>query len=316
MQAISLLTALVLLLPVAWPQNRGSSPSNSNDGAIKLNARLVNLNVKVLDQSGKPLAKLKREDFVVLEDNVPQEVTYFEPVTAPINLLLLIDLSGSIGSKFKAMRKAARKFVESLGRDDRVAVATFTTRFHLISAFTTDKDVLKKRIDRLVDPGGDTAFYDAAWSALDLLLGNANTRKSLVILTDGVDSAEIPKEEGSKRTFEELLARIEEEDASIYPIYFDTEPEVSGGDYTPQVFAIARKQLETLAEQTGGQYFRASRTEDLDGVYKRVAAELHSFYSVAYPARDARNDGRWRKIVVTVNRPGVKARTKRGYHAR
>jgi hypothetical protein len=71
-----------------------------------------------------------------------------------------------------------------------------------------------------------------------------------------------------------------------------------------RVFATARKQLEALAEQTGGSYFRASRAEDLDGVYESVAAELHSFYSLAYTAKDPRNDGRWRKITIKVNRQG------------
>jgi len=316
MAVITLLTALALLLPATWQQIPASNVSRRDESATRLNARLVNLNIKVVDPSGRPVPLLKREDFLVLEDNVPQEVTYFEPVAAPVNLLLLLDLSGSIGSKLQAMKKAARKFVDSLGRDDRVAVATFTTRFRAVSDFTTDKSLLKKRIDRIVNPGGDTALYDAAWSALDSLGAIANARSALVILTDGVDSAFIPDEQGSKHGFDELMTRVEEEDATIYPIYFDTEPGVVGGAYTPHIFAKARKQLEALAEQTGGSYFRASRAEDLDGVYKSVAAELHSFYSLAYPAKDARNDGRWRKIAIKVNRAGVKARTKRGYYAR
>ncbi|HLF82928.1 MAG TPA: VWA domain-containing protein [Blastocatellia bacterium] len=316
MTVITLLTALTLLLPAIWQQTPVSNVSSRDENAIRLNARLVNLNIKVVDPAGRPVPQLTREDFVVLEDNVPQAVTYFQPVAAPVNLVLLLDLSGSIGSKLQAMKKAARKFVDSLGRDDRVAVATFTTRFQAVSDFTTDKGLLKKRIDSIVNPGGDTALYDAAWSALDSLGGTANARSALVILTDGVDSAFIPDEHGSKHGFDELLTRVEEEDATIYPIYFDTEPKVVGGAYTPQVFAKARKQLETLAEQTGGSYFRASRAEDLDGVYKSVAAELHSFYSLAYPAKDATNDGRWRKIAIKVNRAGVRARTKRGYYAR
>lgn len=316
MAVITLLTALALVLPAIWQQTPASTVSKREERAVRLNVRLVNLNIKVVDPSGKPVPQLKREDFVVLEDNVPQEVTYFQPVAAPVNLMLLLDLSGSIGSKRQAMKKAARKFVDSLGRDDRVAVATFTTRFRAVSDFTTDKSLLKKRIDAIVNPGGDTALYDAAWSALDSLGGTADARSALVILTDGVDSAFIPDEQGSKHGFDELMTRVEEEDATIYPIYFDTEPEVVGGAYTPQVFAKARKQLEALAEQTGGSYFRASRAEDLDGVYKSVAAELHSFYSLAYPAKDATNDGRWRKIAIKVNRAGVKARTKRGYYAR
>jgi Ca-activated chloride channel family protein len=316
MLAITLITTLTLLLPSFRQQTPVSSLPRREENSIKLNARLVNLNIKVVDLSGRPVSQLKRDDFVVLEDNVPQEVTYFEPVAAPVSLLLLLDLSGSIGSKLEAMKKAAKKFVDSLERDDQVAIASFTTRFQAVSDFTNDRGKLKKSIDHIFNPGGDTALYDATWEALDALRGRAQARSALVILTDGVDSAFIPNEQGSRRGFEELMMRVEEEDATIYPIYFDTEPEVVGGDYTPRVFAKARTQLEALAEQTGGSYFKASRAEDLDGVYKRVASELHSFYSIAYPAKDAKNDGRWRKIAITVNRAGVKARTKRGYYAR
>jgi VWFA-related protein len=316
MQAISLLTLFAVLLPLTGQKGSVSKVSTREDSAIKLHARLVNLNVKVSDQTGRPVPRLKPENFIVLEDNIPQEVTYFQPVAAPVNLLLLLDLSGSIGSKLHVMKKAAKRFLDSLARDDKIAIATFTTRFHSISDFTNDRGLLKKRVDEIVNPGGDTALYDAAWSALDSLDRNANTRNALVILTDGVDSRFIPDEEGSKHDFGELMMRVEEEEATVYPIYFDTEPEVVGGAYTHEVFAKARKQLEALAEQTGGSYFRASRAEDLDTVYKSVASELHSFYSLAYSAKDARNDGRFRRISIKIDREGVKARTKRGYYAR
>src|SRR5215813_1447335 len=316
MHAIAVITLFAVLLPLSGQQSSVSKVSTREDSTIRLNARLVNLNVKVFDKDGRPIPRLKPENFTVLEDNIPQEVTYFQPVAAPVNLLLLLDLSGSIGSKLQIMKKAAKKFVDSLARDDKIAIATFTTRFHSVCDFTNDKGLLKTRVDAIVNPGGDTALYDAAWSALDSLDRNSNSRNALVILTDGVDSAFIPDEQGSKREFADLMMRVEEEEATIYPIYFDTEPQVVGGAYTPQVFAKARRQLEALADQTGGSYFKASRTEDLDQVYKRVAAELHSFYSLAYSAKDARNDGRFRRISVKIDRDGVKARTKRGYYAR
>ncbi|HKA17453.1 MAG TPA: VWA domain-containing protein [Blastocatellia bacterium] len=316
MHAIAVITLFAVLLPLSGQQSSVSKVSTREDSTIRLNARLVNLNVKVFDKDGRPIPRLKPENFTVLEDNIPQEVTYFQPVAAPVNLLLLLDLSGSIGSKLQIMKKAAKKFVDSLARDDKIAIATFTTRFHSVCDFTNDKGLLKTRVDAIVNPGGDTALYDAAWSALDSLDRNSNSRNALVILTDGVDSAFIPDEQGSKREFADLMMRVEEEEATIYPIYFDTEPQVVGGAYTPQVFAKARRQLEALADQTGGSYFKASRTEDLDQVYKRVAAELHSFYSLAYSAKDARNDGRFRRISVKIDRDGVKARTKRGYYAK
>jgi len=325
-----LLNLLVLLLflaplsPLPAPRASGQQPrqatesraAKEDDDVIKLNTRLVNLNIKVMDRSGRNPRGLSREDFLVLEDGIPQDIAYFEPVDAPVNLVLLLDLSGSIGSKLDLVRKAAKKFVESLGRDDRMAIASFTLRFKLVSGFTTDRGLLKDRIDAMRRPGGDTAFYDASWSAFDLLREVKEARKALVILTDGVDSSDIPDEEGSRRSFDQLMERAVEEDVSVYPIYFDTEPEVSDSGYTPRVFARARKQLEALADQTGGTYFKVSRGDDLNGVYARVGEELRTLYSLAYVPKDTRRDGRWRKVSITVNRPGVVGRTRRGYYAK
>ena len=316
MSPISLLTLLTLIFfsvpsnPLLIHQNQ-----KADEGVVKLHARLVNLNVSITDRRGKTVSKLSREDFLVSENGVQQTVVHFEPVNAPVNLVLLVDLSGSLGSKLKYLKRAAKKFIDSLKENDRIAVGVFTSRFNLVSGFTSDRKLLKKRIEQLEHTDGDTALYDAAWTAFDLLSEIQNARKALVVLTDGVDSSFRPDEQGSKHTFEELMMRAVEEDATVYPIYFDTEAE-TGGHYSSEAFSTARKQLQALADDTGGTRFSASRTEDLDGVYQRVSAELHSLYSVSYAANDTRKDGRWRKINVKVNRDGVVAKTKRGYYAK
>src|SRR5215471_20621820 len=110
MQAISLFTLVAVLLPLTAQQGSVSKVSAREESTIKLNARVVNLNVKVSDQTGRPVPRLKPENFIVLEDNIRQEITYFQPIAAPVNLLLLLDLSGSIGGKLHMMKKAAKKF--------------------------------------------------------------------------------------------------------------------------------------------------------------------------------------------------------------
>ena len=316
MSPILLLTLLTLIF-FSVPSNPLLTDQNqkTDEGVIKLHARLVNLNVSITDRRGKTVSKLSREDFLVSENGVQQTVVHFEPVNAPVNLVLLVDLSGSLGSKLDALKRAAKKFVDSLKENDQIAVGVFTSRFNLVSGFTSDRKLLKKRIERLERTDGDTALYDAAWTAFNLLSEIQDARKALVVLTDGVDSSFRPDEQGSKHTFEELMMRAVEEDATVYPIYFDTEAETEG-HYSSEVFSTARKQLQALADDTGGTRFSASRTEDLDGVYQQVSAELHSLYSVAYAANDTRKDGRWRKINVKVNRDGVVAKTKRGYYAK
>jgi len=288
---------------------------------IKLEARLVNLNVKVSDAQGKTLPVLKKEDFVVLEDGVRQELSYFEPVTAPLNIVLLLDLSGSTEKKIKIIKNAAQKFVDSLKASDRIAVAAFERRFFIISNFTTDHKLLKDRIGEIKNRHSGTAYYDAMWSTLDLLDEAKATRKAVVVLTDGVDNSLDHPEEAEydpKHGFDELLSRVVESDATIYPLYLDTEYETLGsrGRSGHDAYVIARKQLQALADQTGAMMFKADRAEDLEGVYQQIAAELHSLYSMAYTPKVVRRDGKWRKISIDVELPGAKVRTKRGYYAK
>lgn len=300
---------------------------------IKLEARLVNLNVKVTDRSGSPLEDLRKEDFRILEDGVEQDIAYFEPVTAPINLVLLIDLSGSTRDIRQQMIDAAKKFIDSLGKDDRIALAAFTREFILLSDFTSDRKLLKKRVEDIKRIRGGTAYYDAMWTTLDLLSRVSEARKAIVVLTDGVDNSIVRFGYApTDHTFNELFARVSEEEATIYPIYFNTE------EWKPNIDKIkdpreaarvarryeestaparmARRQLEALAEQTAGIVIDAENENNLDAAYERVARELRTLYSLGYAPKDLKNNGQFRKISVQVNRDGTVTRTRRGYYAR
>jgi Ca-activated chloride channel family protein len=264
----------------ALPTRDLTSEANirSSDDAIKLEARLVDVLVKVTDSAGKTLPSLRKEDFTIYEDNVRQEISYFEPVTAPLHVVLLLDLSGSTEKKMKVLKKAAHKFVDSLKSTDTIAIAAFTRRFFVISNFTTDHKLLEDRIDDIKNRHAGTAYYDAMWSTLDLLDEARAARKAIVVLTDGVDnSLDHPNDEdlAAKHDFDELLARVEEADATIYPIFLDTEYETigRGGRSGHDSYVTARKQLEALADQTGAVMFKADRAEDLEGVYQQVAAD-------------------------------------------
>lgn len=298
-----------------------TNASRPDEHAIKLSTRLVSLNVKVTDNMGRPLPLLNKTDFQILEESVPQDISHFEPVTAPLNIVLLLDLSGSTDNKMKIMKKAAKRFVDSLNPADNIAVAAFTRRFMVISNFTTDRKLLKDRIDDIKNRHSGTAYYDAMWATLNLLDEVKATRKAVVVLTDGVDnSLDHPddRDYASKHSFQEVMERIVEADATIYPIYLDTEYEVvvKRGDGNHDAYVTARKQLAELAEQTGAVLFKADRAEDLESVYQQVAAELHSLYSIAYTPKSLSKDGQWRKISITVTREGAKARARRGYFAK
>jgi VWFA-related protein len=292
---------------------------------ITIDTKLVNLNARVANAAGKPIVTLTKENFALYENNVKQEISHFSPVTAPVNLLLLMDFSGSTEKKQDVMRDAAKRFVDALGPHDRVAVAAFARRFYLKTTFISDKKQLKKLIGELKVPSSGTSYYDAMWKALDLFQQANGSRNAVVVLTDGVDNTiSDPEEYTTKHEFNELLARIAEEDVTIYPMYLDTEYEMvvkrHGGKDKQEHYAIARKQLSQVSEQSGGLLFHVARIEDLQGVYDRVAAELKTIYSIAYSSNlddGSRTQKReWREIKLTVNEPGALARTKRGYYAK
>ncbi len=309
-----------------------ASPETRSRDAIRIDTQLVNLNVKAVDKANKPLATLTREDFLVYEDGIRQEISYFDPVTAPINLVLLLDLSGSTSDRRGVMLNAAKKFIDSLSPQDRVAVAAFTRQYYVVSDFTTDRQLIKDRLGSLKKVNGGTAFYDAVWTTLDLLAKVDDSRKAVVVLTDGVDERLLGGGSGSGRPFDVVLDRAVEADVTIYPIYLDSElrdilkqlqdPELkervrermTERRLRPRETAL--KQLEALAEGSAGCVFKAEDEDDLDGVYQRVAAELRMLYSVAYSPENSSRDGRFRKINVEVKRDGVVLRTRRGYIAK
>lgn len=308
--------ALIFTLLLIALREAGGQVTGAN---IKVDVRLVNLSVSVTDRTGHPVPSLRQEDFQVFEEGTRQTVSHFQPVTAPIRLLLLLDLSGSTVAKMDVILEAAAGFVDSLGPEDSVAAATFARQLHMVSDFTQDRSLLKRRIRRLENRGSRTGFYDAMWSAMDLLDRVSAPRKAVVVMTDGFDSSLLdPREWPTEHNFQQLLARAGENESVIYPVYLNTRSDfaIPLTRTLKKAYDRALGQVETLAEQTGGTPFRSRRPEELERAYRRVAAELRTIYSLAYTPSEVRRDGAWRRISVKVDRPGVKVKTRPGYYAR
>jgi VWFA-related protein len=297
-----------------------AAAKTEDEDSIVLNSAVVNLNVSVTDRSGLALANMKKEDFEVYENNERQAVEFFAPTTRPFNLVLLLDLSGSIKDKLDVVKAAALRFIEVIGPQDKVAVLTFTHEVRVVSQLTANRDLLRKRIKEIEKPEGGTAFYDAMWWAmLDTLRGTKGQRNAIVVMTDGVDSSLDRYNPAETRvTFPQLARKLEESDVIVFPIYLDTEYEevFQRGNGTSESYAVARTQLEKIAELSGGQYFRAEQAKDLSGVYKQVAAALRTLYSVGYYPTNSERDGTYRRVRVDVSRSNAAVRAKKGYYAK
>lgn len=303
--------------------NTQSSTTNKNDdsdeGTIKIDTKLVSLNVSVMSRDGRAVSSLKNNNFQVFEDGVQQQIEHFEPVNSPFNLVILIDLSGSIIDKIDVLRRAVIKFIDVSRPEDRIAIVTFTRTVQVVCELTNDRQLIKQRLQYMTMPKGGTAFYEATWFTLTQMFKQVEgQRNAVVILSDGVDnSISVTYPMPSRVTFDQILRKVQEMGVLVFPIYLDTEADnVSQMIEEPGSYVVARKQLGALAESSGGVYFKADRPDNLEGVYEKVAADLRTLYSISYYPTNANRDGTWRKLKVKVDRADVAVRTRRGYYAK
>ena len=296
--------------------------SGSDEAPLVLESALVNLNVSVTDRSGKAFGSLKREDFRVFENNEPQTVEFFASSNTPFNLVLLLDLSGSIHDKLNIVKAAALHFLDVIGPNDKVAVLTFTRTVRVISPLTNDRESLRSRIKNIDVAEGGTALYEALWFAMsNTLRGTQGQRNAIVVMTDGVDNS-LQQERRlylpSRVPYKRLMQRMEESDILVFPVYLDTEEEevFERMNGSTQDYEMARMQLNEMAEETGSQMFVAKEARDLAGVYNQVAAALRTVYSVGYYPTHPERDGSYRRVRVASTKPDALVKARKGYYAR
>jgi Ca-activated chloride channel family protein len=306
-----------LLVPSACP---GQTPEPVE--TIRVESDLVDLKVSVVSLNPQsPSPELQQQDFLVLEDGKPQDISFFAAADAPFDLVLLIDLSGSTNDKLKLIRKSTRRFVDATRPMDRVSIVAFTDVPQVICPLTQDRQLLKNAIDDIEKPQGGTKFWDSLRYVLAIFAasGNSLRRSAVVVMTDGVDNA-LPDVfgPGSETSFDQLLRIVRSSETIVFPIYLDTEDEEVKRHRTPRsAFALAREQLGQLAEACGSRLYRANKLKDLDDVYKQVISDLGRIYSIGYRPSNTSRDGKWRSVSIQIqDRQDVTARTKQGYYSR
>lgn len=296
----------------------------SEGDIIRVDSQLVALNMSVVDRNtNRGLVGLTQSDFRLFENGAEQKILQFESSSAPFDLMLLIDLSGSTRDVVSLIRAAALRFIDAARPFDRIGVITFAGGPTLVSPLTLNRQELRQRVNGIDTETGDTKLYDATGFALaELLRGTKNTRRTAVVLmSDGLD-ASIPgvargrDDQGSKLSYKDLINRVREFDGVLYTLWLNTEYEaLSPLDTQPEAFDAGYDRMKEMADAGGGAFYEVERLEDLAGAYERVVADLGTVYSLAYRPSDKNRDGKWRAIRVSVNRPAAVARGKRGYYA-
>ncbi len=328
------LTLLILCAPGIF-QPAVHAQDDPND-VVRVETNLVQLNVGVVDRQGRAVTNLSRNEFVVYEDDVRQPIVNFEPATAPFSLVLLLDMSGSTLTFRTTLKQTALRFIDALGAGDRVAVIAFNSKVQTLTKFTSDGRKIADAIT-YADGKGETYLYQALRHSLELLAGEGQRRKAIVVLTDGIDT-EMRKVDRAAaenaRTNDEAIASIkpdasaslnavlnaaDRQGVTIYPLALPSGDPKRLAFPDPKQIAIytsARTRMQALADRTGGRLNVIRRLEDMGFLYVEVAADLRTLYSVGYQPVGARaRDGRWRKIRIEVARPELIARTRPGYYA-
>lgn len=293
---------------------------------IRVDSQLATLNLSVIDRNtNRGLAGLTQSDFRLFENGAPQQILQFDSSSAPFDLLLVIDLSGSTRDVLKLIRAAALRFVDAARPSDRIGVITFAGQARLVSPLTLDRQTLHERISVMDTASGDTKLYDALDFALSESERNAKSRRrtALIVMSDGLDAsmsgvARGPNDVGSRVSYKDLLSRVGEFDGVVYTLWLNTEYEaLNPHDTQPEAFDAGHDRMRETADLGGGIFYEVERLEDLAGAYERVVADLGTVYSLAYRPSDKTRDGKWRAIRVNVvTRPSAIARGKRGYYAK
>jgi VWFA-related protein len=292
----------------------------SEGDVIRVDSQLVTLNLSVIDRNTKRgLVGLSKSDFRLFENGAEQEILQFESSSAPFDLLLLIDLSGSTRDKVKLIRAAALRFIDAARSSDRIGVISFAGSPTIVSPLTLDRQSLRRRVSSMDTAAGDTKLYDATDFAMrELLQDTRNARRTaIIVMSDGLDgNIEGVQGEGSKLVYKDLLNRVQEFDGVLYSLWLNTEYEsLSPLDTQPEAFDAGHDRMEEMAATGGGVFYEVDRLEDLAGAYERVVSDLGTVYGLAYRPTDKVRDGKWRGIRVDVNRTSAVARGKRGYYA-
>ncbi|MBK6749775.1 MAG: VWA domain-containing protein [Acidobacteria bacterium] len=249
-------------------------------------ATLKRATVRVTDLENRAIAGLRAEDFEISESGAGREIVSVEQSTAPFNLVLLLDVSGSVENYVTFIRKAARSFVDTVDAKDKVSLVIFNDDVKVLSRFTTDKGKLSESLDTF-DAGGGTAYYDAlAFTIADTLRPLKGERTAIVILTDGDDNR-------SFLAFDSLAGSIQESGALIYPLYVPSgliamAAQGVNADIDPMrkkymsLSAKSSGEGERFAKISGGVYYPITRIEQIQQAYRDIAVQLRTAYVITF----------------------------------
>jgi VWFA-related protein len=276
---------------------------------IRVDVDVVNVLCTVSDKRGALVTNLRKEDFEIRENGRKQEIRYFARDTdLPLTVAMLMDVSGSVRQALDAEREAAGRFFDVVLRPtDHALLLGFSSTLVLWQDFTSSPQRLHNALEQLHAipfrglpavglPMPGTLLYDAVYQTAESKLRKVPGRKAMLIISDGLDN-------GSRMHQEEALESVQQTNTIVYGICYDQK--FFGCEF-----------LKSLAEPTGGRMFDAGKKrKSLGEIYQTIEDELRSQYAIGYVPRNQEHDGKFRKLAVKVQLPGLRVSVRRGYYA-
>lgn len=272
---------------------------------LQVDVDLVQINVTVTDNINRFVTSLEREHFRLYEDRVEQQIEYFSSEDVPLSLGIIFDVSGSMKEKASIARDAAATFLRTGSPLDEHFLIAFNSSPELLQDFTNDISSLQNQLI-FTETRGMTALYDAVYLGLEKLRDGINTKKALLVITDGEDNH-------SRYTFSNVREFVKESDVQIYAIGIVDS-------YSSQLAMgrAGRANIDELSETTGGRAFFPNSVFELEDITQKIAIELKNQYVLGYFSTNKNTNGNWREVEVDVEPPRglprLTVRAKRGYY--
>ena len=267
---------------------------------FKATTQIVSVPATVLDGQGRLVPNLEQDEFTILDNGKPQQVTFFQNETQPFTVVVMLDYSASMTSSLDLLRAAAEQFLLRMLPQDKGQVGAFSDKIEFSGEFTNDRDDLISAL-RDLQFGNPTRLWDAVDQSIDMLKP-VDGRKVVLVFTDGDDTY-------SKTGFGSVLDHAKQNEVMVYAIglqstYFNGQR---------MVRSQPDRSLKKIAEETGGGYFELKKTDELAPTFTRVAQELHSLYTIGFSP--AALDGKEHKLDLKMKQSGMVARARKTYIA-
>jgi VWFA-related protein len=288
--------------PPPPPVNQFKNPPGLSHLSLNVSAPLVNVDVGVLlEKTHQFVPNLQKDNFEVFENGVPQEITHFEQIHAPITAVLLLEFAQANYDFIYDMKNAAYTFANTMQPHDEVAVVSYALHTNILTDFTDNKQRVMDALDSMVLPTWDeTDMFDALYTTLDRL-SRVKGRKYIILVSSGLNTF-------SKLTLDQVLQKIRQTpDVTIFSISTGHYARIMAGGMGPfggmsgmqQItFLQGDNELRTFARMTGGEYFAPRFETEMPGIFRRINDAIRNKYELSYTPTDQKKDGTYRHIQV------------------